>query len=218
MCGRDETIIPIHPILKLCGACKCKKSRVDNPKYNDKWYELAKKTRANLPLGLIEKAKKEAKEIAAMQGWDFTNITLQVKADRPYLFALPTDEERKYYPCGQVKLTGIHVLVLEHKLGRKLEKGEHAHHIDDDPLNNWPHNIELKKGPIHNSETHKKSFSNRVCHGPGPHRYTTNSMLLPLSNPSEKWYIVDEQTWCAGCYDRRLYNLRKQKKQRTKNK
>lgn len=36
-----------------------------------------------------------------------------------------------------------HILVMEEKLGRALEPGEVVHHIDDDPSNNDPANLEL---------------------------------------------------------------------------
>lgn len=223
-CGKDETIRPIHPILELCHACQCKKNRVNNPDYNDRWYELAKKTRINLlsnpiEMGKVDKAKKEAEEIAAMQGWSFTNLTHEIKSDRIYLYAIPTDEERHYYRCGAIKKTGIHVLVLEHKIGRKLDKvkKEHVHHIDDNSLNNWPDNIELKAEPIHNSETHKKKqLDSRVCDGPGPHRHSTN--IQPLSGVRISWYKVNGGFWCQGCYDRRRRKINKQKRQRVKNK
>jgi hypothetical protein len=133
-----------------------KKFRETHPDYNDKYLELSRKVRANLPLDRLEKAKKEAEEIAAKQDWSFTGLTHRVIKDRIYLVAIPTGEEVQYHPSGTKKKIGIHRLILEHKLGRKLVKGEEAHHKDDDSLNNDPDNIELKLGPDHNGETHTK--------------------------------------------------------------
>lgn len=43
----------------------------------------------------------------------------------------------------------IHREILEKKLGRKLKKGEVAHHKDDNKRNNYPKNIELKTEQTH---------------------------------------------------------------------
>lgn len=41
------------------------------------------------------------------------------------------------------KSRGIHVLLMEKRLGRHLKTGEHVHHIDRDPTNNNENNLAL---------------------------------------------------------------------------
>ena len=49
------------------------------------------------------------------------------------------DGERRY----------LHRHVAEQKLGRKLRKKEHVHHIDGDKSNNHPDNLEIIEGTKH---------------------------------------------------------------------
>ena len=44
---------------------------------------------------------------------------------------------------GEHKGRSVHVVVMEHRLGRKLLPDEHVHHIDGNPLNNAENNLAL---------------------------------------------------------------------------
>lgn len=43
----------------------------------------------------------------------------------------------------------LHRLIMEHKLGRKLQSHEIVHHIDGNPLNNHPDNLSLESISSH---------------------------------------------------------------------
>jgi len=45
-----------------------------------------------------------------------------------------------------------HREIMELKIGRLLEKGEHVHHIDGDYLNNDPNNLKIESLPSHMSK------------------------------------------------------------------
>lgn len=50
-----------------------------------------------------------------------------------------------------------HRLVAERKLGRRLRKGEIPHHIDGNPQNNSPENIEVMRSAWHHRAEHRTS-------------------------------------------------------------
>ena len=49
----------------------------------------------------------------------------------------------------------VHIIVLEEKLGRKLQPNEHAHHINENKLDNRPENLEAVDKFLH-IQSHKK--------------------------------------------------------------
>jgi len=60
----------------------------------------------------------------------------------------------KRRPDGYVRYSDdryVHRVVMEEKLGRPLEAGEIVHHIDEDPTNNDPENLE-----VHTNSGHRK--------------------------------------------------------------
>lgn len=61
--------------------------------------------------------------------------------------------KKLYYP--------LHRLVMEWKLGRRLERSEVVHHIDGDPLNNHPDNLELLSPVEHNKHTASERVRDR---------------------------------------------------------
>lgn len=48
-----------------------------------------------------------------------------------------------------------HRLVMEQKLGRRLERGESVHHIDGDRANNAPENLQLRRGKHGRGAAHR---------------------------------------------------------------
>jgi len=78
-----------------------------------------------------------------------------------------------------------HVLVMEKKLGRFLERGEVVHHKDDDGHNNRPKNLELKTRSRHTAE----------------HNIERGSMVLVACG------------WCGGLFELQgwVYRQRKAK-------
>lgn|ERR1035437_1134704 len=53
-----------------------------------------------------------------------------------------------------------HRLVAEDKIGRRLESGEVAHHINGDRLDNRPENIQVMKSAAHHQNQHRSKPSN----------------------------------------------------------
>ncbi len=78
-----------------------------------------------------------------------------------------------FVKCG-LDYVGEHVLVVEEKIGRTLEKGETIHHLDGNKLNNELNNLMLFK-----SQKEHKSFENKIRqHG------LTQQILKQIS---ERW-------------------------------
>src|SRR6185436_14739255 len=51
---------------------------------------------------------------------------------------------------GKNGTVAVHRIIMELKLGRPLERGEHIHHIDGNRMNNSPDNLEVVIGSEHN--------------------------------------------------------------------
>jgi len=51
---------------------------------------------------------------------------------------------------GESGTIGIHRILMELKLGRRLKRGEHVHHIDGNRVNNTLGNLEVVNGRMHN--------------------------------------------------------------------
>src|SRR6266508_2514179 len=51
---------------------------------------------------------------------------------------------------GKNGTVAVHRIIVELKLSRPLEKGEHVHHIDGNRMNNAPDNLEVVVGREHN--------------------------------------------------------------------
>ncbi|MFN2597444.1 MAG: HNH endonuclease [Pyrinomonadaceae bacterium] len=56
------------------------------------------------------------------------------------------------YPSreGESGTTGLHRIIMELLLGRRLKRGEHVHHKDGNRMNNSPDNLEVVDGAAHN--------------------------------------------------------------------
>lgn len=68
----------------------------------------------------------------------------------------------KHDPHGSVR---EHVLVMERTLGRYLEPGERVHHIDENPANNAPENLQLLKSDSDHASLHGRSGGYRHMNG-----------------------------------------------------
>jgi hypothetical protein len=92
-----------------------------------------------------------------------------------------------------------HILVMEKKLGRSINKGEHIHHIDGNKKNNDPHNLTLlsasEHGKLHGKEKKKKGkyLDCLVC---GSKFYRKPSHVSKAKTCSRK---------CSGVYFRILF-------------
>jgi hypothetical protein len=49
-----------------------------------------------------------------------------------------------------------HIVVIEEKIGRKVERGEVVHHIDGDKLNNSPDNLHLYPSHVEHRDCHSQ--------------------------------------------------------------
>jgi hypothetical protein len=54
-----------------------------------------------------------------------------------------------------------HRIVAEKKLGRRLRKGELVHHLDENPQNNDPSNLEVKRSVAEHRFAHRRIKSNK---------------------------------------------------------
>ena len=90
-----------------------------------------------------------------------TRVTLQAMLPKrygPYVgtkygHLLYTDE----YPDGRRVTVWVHREVMASKLGRALLSGEIVHHVDGNPSNNAPENLELQTRSTHASMHHIKT-------------------------------------------------------------
>lgn len=64
--------------------------------------------------------------------------------------------KRKY------QTTYLHRVVAEQKLGRPLKRGEVVHHIDGDPSNNHPDNLEICSSASVHRRHHRRSHRDKV--------------------------------------------------------
>lgn len=62
----------------------------------------------------------------------------------------------------------VHRMVMEEKLGRRLEDGEDVHHKDENRKNNAPDNLELKPHDQHASDHNRKRSELRILGAPNP--------------------------------------------------
>ena len=73
------------------------------------------------------------------------------------------DGRTRAYIKGTKKVVSYPRLILEEKLGRKLQHNEQVHHIDENPLNNNPDNLKIKMLGEHQREHNpRKYFDKRM--------------------------------------------------------
>lgn len=77
-----------------------------------------------------------------------------------------------------------HRLVAEKKLGRKLRRGEIVHHVDENPLNNVPSNLEVMTRAEHRLEHRIRQSDRRL---PGER----NPMVLCACGCGEAFALFD---------------------------
>jgi hypothetical protein len=101
-----------------------------------------------------------------------------------------------------------HILVMEKKIGRYLERYEVVHHINGDRLDNRPENLDLMTRGGHSYHHHKDDrfakvdMSNRkccLCNGIPP----LHKPRKPEYSPYYNWHVVDNERFCCPkCYMR----------------
>lgn len=101
----------------------------------------------------------------------------------------------------------IHIYVMTRKLGRFLKKGEVVHHIDENPNNNNPDNLQLFSSQAEHIRHHmKKDMTDRkcvICNG--NKTWTDNKQYQHWYNHEDGGFI------CSYCYKKRNYKYIKKK-------
>lgn len=62
----------------------------------------------------------------------------------------------------------LHRVVAELKIGRRLLPGEEVHHIDENPLNNTPSNLQVETKASHRAEHRRPTSTRRKPHEANP--------------------------------------------------
>lgn len=102
-----------------------------------------------------------------------------------------------------------HRLVMEQKLGRPLLPSEVVHHIDENPSNNDPSNLELLASQSDHALLHGEEIRNRI-YANGVKACTECKEIKPLT----EYYKVSSrpnsyQSWCKKCKNRKDWERRK---------
>lgn len=72
------------------------------------------------------------------------------------------DGRTRAYVKSTKKVVSYPKLLMEEKIGRKLEHNEEVHHIDGDPLNNDLSNLEIRLHGEHQKEHGTKYFDKEI--------------------------------------------------------
>jgi hypothetical protein len=76
---------------------------------------------------------------------------------------------------GKYQRVYLHRVVAEQKLGRPLKKGEIVHHLDGDPTNNHPDNLEVCSSASVHRRHHRRSNLDKL------------TVDLPLIQDGDLW-------------------------------
>lgn len=92
----------------------------------------------------------------------------------------PNPEGYNYICWGRWGRRSEHRLAMDYMLGRKLESHENVHHIDHNPSNNHPNNLEYCASAKEHTAKHPE-ISKRMREN-NPSKYCTNASRIKLSN------------------------------------
>lgn len=95
-----------------------------------------------------------------------------------------SDNRTRAYDKVTKKVTSYPRIIMENKLNRKLNINEDVHHVDGNPLNNNPNNLEVIKHGDHQSYHNKK--------------YKDKYMICPLCGKNFLWTIKQQRTFYSN--------------------
>lgn len=98
----------------------------------------------------ITSIQKQAQKLGVKQGTKFFHVS-----KGGYIVLEPKRGQKQY----------LHRLIMEDKLGRKLEEDELVHHIDGNKMNNHPDNLALTDRSTH-ARQHRNSRTNKFVEKP----------------------------------------------------
>ena len=105
-------------------------------------YGGSKTVQELLPNRAITAIQKQAQKLGIKQGYKFFQVSKE-----GYICIRPRHGELYY----------LHRLIMEEKLGRRLNSNELVHHIDGNKMNNHPNNLELTNRSEH-INTHREDL------------------------------------------------------------
>lgn len=114
--------------------------KIPQPEKFTKEYKSQKKKERQAALTIERSKNRRVKKSRILSGSGY------------WMVPIPDNYEGKKYPCGYIY---EHRYVLENKIGRSLKRTEIAHHINGDPRDNRPENLEIKGEAEHNRH-HRK--------------------------------------------------------------
>lgn len=103
----------------------------------------------------------------------------------------PSNSKYRNVCWARRKFSKVHRVILEYKLGRKLIKGEIAHHIDGNRMNNHPDNIELCSNQKEHMSKHPEVSERMKLFNPSfkKRRSYINHRVKSIEYLKEKDYI-----------------------------
>lgn len=124
-----------------------------------------------------------------------------------------------YKENGKITSKSYPRMLMEEKLGRKLEDDEDVHHIDGNPLNNDIENLEIKKHGLHQKE-HSTKYEDQIvkCFYCGKEFLWTAKAQLRFHGEEKRIKNIGKirhvfcSKSCSGKYGRELQLQQKQKK------
>lgn len=182
--------IAFHPILWV-GGFMPRHANLTSFQIGREWTEEQKQKRS----ATIREKYAKGEWVPPMAGKEVTQETINKRRKTARLNCLgnrhkETRDNKQYWVVMTMDGKRYeHRVVMEHKLGRKLESWEHVHHINEDGLDNDPNNLEL----VTNSEHKRKHPLSQI---------SIDKMVKSISLPEGKWSKVNDYCILCGRSDR----------------
>lgn len=144
-----------------------------------------------------------------------STLDLRVRIASPS-FNINSTEKSMVYPYKRVRVGGKlidrHRLVMEKKLGRKLESWELVHHMDEDKSNDHPDNLELTTRPDHAKHHMSQEFREYAVRGIAHHKAKlTEAEVVEIRRRLNAGEKGTHLAWEYGVHHTLIYQIKSRK-------